>query len=415
MMTLPTLLLVATTLVTTTTAAAAAGTTKRSLQEYYDEGQADGNYYDNTDDAPFYQDSLDRLNEDLNGMWQNSPSEWIEEYWEVFGAIVLLACYLALLICICCTVHCCQERRSRHAAAASLEGAEDDATSYVQATDSNDGLMVVATESQFKERQQKRRFLGRLRSKNNKKDEGLSPIDTTLKDVSSPDDIEQARYNQVASPIAPGEGGGGGDGEYEPPDNDVASAILRQTSPKLGSEDYDDDDNYHRRMVKSRSSRRKSSSADASPSTMSNVKEMYDEVVDLWSEFLGFRKKSSGRSSKRSLMRDERDRRFSSSGTKHRSSRVSSSGRSRRSRRSMEEITDDNNDHHHNNTDNDQQQYVDTGMSSMSQSTLSPTNAIKSPPRVSSRTKRVASSSMEQPNDDMGVMTNETGDDSEVV
>jgi len=49
-----------------------------------------------------------QVEEDLNGMWETTPSEWGDEYWEVFIGIIGVA--LATTFClmlICCTPCCC--------------------------------------------------------------------------------------------------------------------------------------------------------------------------------------------------------------------------------------------------------------------------------------------------------------------
>eukprot|EP00980_Cylindrotheca_fusiformis_P003686 scaffold818_cov136-Cylindrotheca_fusiformis.AAC.52 len=48
-----------------------------------------------------------RVNDDLNGMWTTTPSEWDEEYWELLGAILLVVFAVLLCFCFFCCTPCC--------------------------------------------------------------------------------------------------------------------------------------------------------------------------------------------------------------------------------------------------------------------------------------------------------------------
>jgi hypothetical protein len=55
-----------------------------------------------------WEDAQSRVNEDLNGMWSTTPSEWGDEYWEVLlSALFIFFAALLCLCCICC-IPCCE-------------------------------------------------------------------------------------------------------------------------------------------------------------------------------------------------------------------------------------------------------------------------------------------------------------------
>ena len=64
-------------------------------------GDGGGDYYYDDDDGNFATRAAGRVEQDLEQMWETSPSSWTEEYWEVFAAaasavFLLLLCHCAL-------------------------------------------------------------------------------------------------------------------------------------------------------------------------------------------------------------------------------------------------------------------------------------------------------------------------------
>lgn len=66
-----------------------------------DDANDDGstNYFD----FGFFWDAIDRVDGDMQEMWQTSPNAWTTEDWEVFGGMMLVT--LLTLSCFCCL--CC--------------------------------------------------------------------------------------------------------------------------------------------------------------------------------------------------------------------------------------------------------------------------------------------------------------------
>lgn len=69
---------------------------------YQDDDGTENNFLDKLD-FDFFWDALDRVDGDMNEMWQTSPNAWTTEDWEVFGGmmfVILLA--LSCFCCLCC-------------------------------------------------------------------------------------------------------------------------------------------------------------------------------------------------------------------------------------------------------------------------------------------------------------------------
>mmetsp|Transcript_5427 Transcript_5427/g.8318 ORF Transcript_5427/g.8318 Transcript_5427/m.8318 type:complete len:303 (-) Transcript_5427:1450-2358(-) len=66
-----------------------------------DDGNDDG--WTSYLDFGFFWDALDRVDGDMQEMWQTSPNAWTTEDWEVFGGMMLVT--LLALSCFCCL--CC--------------------------------------------------------------------------------------------------------------------------------------------------------------------------------------------------------------------------------------------------------------------------------------------------------------------
>jgi hypothetical protein len=60
---------------------------------------------DDSDDSADSNESND--DEDLSAMWSNPPSEWSQEYWQVFVGLLSLVIFGGLCVCIACIVPIC--------------------------------------------------------------------------------------------------------------------------------------------------------------------------------------------------------------------------------------------------------------------------------------------------------------------
>lgn len=92
------------------TTASTASPLVRHLEEHNNNNN-DNAYDDNNENSgnnnaalEYVNDMTNRLEQDAQGMWYSAPSEWITEYWEVFGVTLLLL----ILLCACnCALCCC--------------------------------------------------------------------------------------------------------------------------------------------------------------------------------------------------------------------------------------------------------------------------------------------------------------------
>ena len=99
-----------------TKATVAAAAAKRLLNSQDENNSRDEGYdengYNNNGDGNVVDQTRERVETDLNNMWVTSPSEWIDEYWEVLGVAVFLVLFILFICCapICC---CCDDNTDR--------------------------------------------------------------------------------------------------------------------------------------------------------------------------------------------------------------------------------------------------------------------------------------------------------------
>jgi hypothetical protein len=88
------------------------GSSGRSLEETYDDDISNGG--GRVDEIKEWGNSQwgntsARVNDDLNGMWTTTPSEWGDEYWEVLGAVLLFVLGALLCFFLICCAPCCSD------------------------------------------------------------------------------------------------------------------------------------------------------------------------------------------------------------------------------------------------------------------------------------------------------------------
>jgi hypothetical protein len=223
-------------------------------------------------ESNFVNDILYRIDEDMVQMWNNSPSQWAEEYWEVlavFGSAVFLV--LMCLCYVCCIMPFC-------GGDGSSPPPGKDGLEY---GDPHSGGRVVATPSEMEKRLQskKRRFLGR------NKDSDRMGDDPDGTDYEAPfirmDDTDRSHSTAGGGPASPTSLG-----------DDVPHTESEYTDGAISPQSV-------RKKRGSRTSRRYGSSKSERPR-----RNLWTETVDVWSEFLGFKNttyniRQSSRSSSR--------------------------------------------------------------------------------------------------------------------
>lgn len=305
-----------------------------------DDGNGNGGQSDTVSNIKeSFQSFMDRFDEDVINMWSTSPSEWDDEFWKVFGIVagvfsVLLSC-IFYICCLCCS------------------GSSDD---------ENGKAMIVGTQSEAdmrsKNKRHRGRFFARSRSGDTETEGGDETEHTgrnTTNDWESPfvliEDVEKDdTFTQgsklaahLTSPVyAQGSDGGDGGENYDtlsPLSSNsktehgigmaestaaIPSPVSRSAATTIPtiSQDYDDD-------AKGKALK-KNSSVLQEPSGG-----IVGETMDVWSEFLGFKKSkynmqpddvvSGDEDEDIDLTDDERTRRTSRSG------RVASSSSKRKS------------------------------------------------------------------------------------
>lgn len=88
----------------------------RSLGSDSNDNGDDDDYNGDYDDSGgnFITQFMNRMKQDAVTMWGSSPSTWITEYWEVFGAIALVAFLIIGCHCFMCVDICCNNGGSHN-------------------------------------------------------------------------------------------------------------------------------------------------------------------------------------------------------------------------------------------------------------------------------------------------------------
>jgi hypothetical protein len=76
-----------------------------SSDDSNDSGDSDNDGEDNNDDDnSIFAQAKSRVDQDFSNMWRSSPSEWSQEYWEVFVGLLSIVIVSSLCACIACIV-----------------------------------------------------------------------------------------------------------------------------------------------------------------------------------------------------------------------------------------------------------------------------------------------------------------------
>lgn len=276
-----------------------------SADNMNDDGNQNGNddsmstqdIVDNVKDT--FQGLMDRFDEDVVSMWSTSPAEWDEEFWKVFGILAVVATVLlSCLIYICCL--CCCNGSSN---------------------DNNGKDFLVATQSEAdaqagnRKSYRGRRFLGRSRNgetntvgaddsshtgrTGNTTNDWESPF-VLIEDVEKDDTYDEGSNSNhmaadITSPVYERGNDVGDFGAISPLSNKTRSTLgLHDSSdtpgapesktyaaPTIPTMSHDDNDTQasNGKTLKNISSVLKEPSGG-----------IINETVEVWSEFLGFKK-----------------------------------------------------------------------------------------------------------------------------
>ena len=256
---------------------------------YEDADEDESSMYDNVQDTVAdaqvkLQDLMERLDEDIVQMWSTSPSEWDGEFWKVFGAVagaftILLSCIL-YLFCICCS--------------GSSEKDED----------------MMGHRGAGKRARTTHR--GRLFDRNRTNDtDTIGTVQSNdydkpfvlIEDIEKDEDDKSKSLNatSVLSPLS-SKSDGGEDTDYSvsrratPTADDQTEISKDQTK---FSKDQTEISKGTYRTSKSRKSLK------TNPETPKRG--LFDETIDVWSEFLGFKKSKYNMKPAATMSNDEDD------------------------------------------------------------------------------------------------------------
>lgn len=289
-----------------------------------------------------FQNVMDRFDEDVVNMWSTSPSEWDEEFWKVFGIVAgVVTVLLSCIIYICCLC-CCGS-----------------------SSDNSDKDFVVATQSEAEGRSRNRRgYRGRFIRRNdtgetdtvggddtshtgitgNTTNDWESPfvlIEDVEKDDISDQGFKSDRTGDPSSPVYT-RGNDVADFQALSPLSSKTNSMVPDDSTRAVSSPGNKTDKYsaaspHVPNVPTMSI--DDNETQALKANSSVMKEssggIINETVEVWSEFLGFKKskynippraKTQDEDDEINLTDDEKTRRtsrsrLSSSSAKKRSSR----------------------------------------------------------------------------------------------
>jgi len=250
----------------------------------------DGNAYGNDDQSDIvtnvqesWGDLMNRFDEDVGDMWQTSPSEWDEEHWKVFGIVggiftILLSCVL-YMCCLCCS-----------------------------GSDYDEKDMLVATQSQADERKRKKNaHRGRLFTRSQSGDTHEDSLHNghknwespfvLIEDVDKNDTFDQTALTNAGMSTAYTRGTDIGmtpmssktDTMNDFSTRALASPASKHTTsiPANPTASIDDVETRASRATSHGSRRRR---AQAKRMLKEPSRGIVSEAVDVWSEFLGFKK-----------------------------------------------------------------------------------------------------------------------------
>jgi hypothetical protein len=235
-----------------------------SANEYYAEENAYGEEAgeEQSGVSNFVTDLLFRIDEDMYEMWNNSPSQWAAEYWEVLVVLGSLVFFVLMCVCyVCCIVPFCANKNRR-------ENDDDDDVGY---GDPHSGGRMVATPSEMEKHLQakKRRLFGKNKSAStktiNEEEEDYEAPFVRMDDNGNPSYAEEINGTNPGSPRSGGE-------ESDVLPHDYSEYTDGAISP--------------RSVSKKKKSFLKSSRKSGFKNDNSNL---FIETIDVWSEFLGFK------------------------------------------------------------------------------------------------------------------------------
>jgi hypothetical protein len=257
-------------------------------QQYYQEGQEEDDEnpeQGDLDDAGFINNFLFRVDGDLYNMWNSSPSQWVTEYWEVLAVFGALFFLVGVLLCyVCCIVPCCSPYES------------NDSRGHAEIGDPHAGGRAVATESEMEKHLQnkKRRFFGR-----NKRSKAASDGDTVTdtEDYEAPfirmDDVNEAPSQEadMSPAFTAGATTPMSDASTTPEECDTvpqnnSSYTEGAMSPRSATSAVPQSPRKKDGSNRMSSTRRKSR---RSKYGFKEGSSLWEETVDVWSEFLGFK------------------------------------------------------------------------------------------------------------------------------
>jgi hypothetical protein len=231
-----------------------------------------------------FQDLMDRFDEDVMNMWSTSPSQWDEECWKVFagvgGAFALLLSCLLYLCCMCCNGDQSDEDRMFAAKADADKRAKKNHRGrlFARMRNNDDTDTVTSHHTGLTDNDYERPFVliedvEKDNTMNDDKSKSTAGMDGLTSPVYARGSASGTQHENVISPT-------------EHKMNDFSNRALASPGSKhpvpvtAGTMSIDDAETLHSKdtfkSVKSQSSRK--------PHGIIN------ETVDVWSEFLGFKK-----------------------------------------------------------------------------------------------------------------------------
>jgi hypothetical protein len=136
------------------------GSSGRSLEETYDDDISNGG--GRVDEIKEWGNSQwgntsARVNDDLNGMWTTTPSEWGDEYWEVLGAVLLFVLGALLCFFLICCAPCCSAYENEKPLIVATQEEMDSARNLKQPILENENEKTDSTNSESQQKSQRKR------------------------------------------------------------------------------------------------------------------------------------------------------------------------------------------------------------------------------------------------------------------
>jgi len=246
-------------------------------------GSQDNSQDEYNDDANsnVFNDFSNRIDSDVNAMWNSSPSEWILEYWEVFAGIMAVGFLIAfLLCCILCIIPCCMDgggSNQKPLVVATQEEVDEKRRKLLEnenLQESHAPLELGGTgNTKTNDDDQTRATRDASGHENEEKNQIMSP--SLLSQISSATESIRASFSSLDQRNT-----------LTSVDSSTIHSPTKRSPHSLSIENQPTVDSTPADPIFSASTSQKKSSRNSVRPV--RRKRLWDEVVSVWSEFLGF-------------------------------------------------------------------------------------------------------------------------------